>query len=222
MITTNAPFTYAFKSGNTIYLYVLVYAGSAPTFPNEGTRMDATVSFSITGGSAGTTPYTRYYAFPILPTGSQVSLTDIKLTYGNHLRHIEVADIETQTPPSQTPPFDAKAIGAPYSYTQQVNSNLFRAEIALFAETAQKFDCNHSPNPPDDGVGDTTSTIVISQQATLKTEFTDTHEFNVSMFRPTSGSHIVSNNSNPGSGRRTKTKNRNHSQTPFPRRRRRT
>lgn len=206
MITPNDPLTYAVKTDTTIHLYILVYTGAtAPQFPNAGTIIGQTILFPVTQGDSGTTPNFMQYAF------SAGSLTDIEITCDGHSRKQVIADLDNDTVPSLS---GNKALGVPYSYTQKVDSDSFKAEIAIFSNSAKNFRCVHS-GPV--GSSTDTNSVIDTNGASAVTELLDSHTFTVPGFVATNGTHEVS----VGPGRKSKTKNKNHSQTPFPRRRRR-
>ncbi len=208
MPTANIPLTYAYRSGDTIHLHVLIYAGSQPDF-EDGEASGNTMLFPIEKGSAGTTKFFKHYSFDV------DSFTNIEVRCDGHVRKIAIADVETDTAPAQT---GDQAHEVPYVYTQIVNTNSFKAELVIFAPATStlRYVCTHSTSGDD-----TESSIGTNTQATPVSEFSDSHTFTVQNVLNTNGAHEASAMvGDPPKKRKSKTKNRNHSQTPFPRRRR--
>lgn len=207
MPTSNIPLTYAIKSGNTIHLYVVIYAGSQPVF-NAGEASGNTMLFVIDAGSGGASKYFEHYSF------DADTFTDIEVRCNGHIRKIVIAHLDNDTLPFQS---GDKAFEVPYGYTQKVSANSFSAELVIFSDTAKKFACTHAV-VPGTLIGDSKSEISINSTSTPVTEFPDSHEFTVPNFMLSDGAHEISYTSGdtPPKTKRTKTKNRNHSPTPFP------
>ncbi len=210
MPTANIPLTYAYRSGDTIHLHVLIYAGSQPDF-EDGEASGNTMLFPIEKGSAGATKYFKHYSFDV------DSFTNIEVRCDGHVRKIAIADVETDTTPAQT---GDQAHEVPYVYTQIVSTNSFNVELVIFApaSSTKKYVCSHTTAGDD-----TESSIGTDTQATPVSEFSDSHTFTVQNVLLSAGTHEA-NVQQPGppptKTKRTRTKNRNHSQTPFPRIRR--
>jgi hypothetical protein len=211
MATSNVPFSYAVRVNNTVHLYILIYAGSPPGFPQVGKPADLVIEFNIGGTiTPGNTKRFAYYAF------ERGAFTDIEINFNGHKRKILIEHIETAT--SWTPS-GTQVFAAPYCYTQVDGANAFKAELVIFAPTGapEKYVCQHLG--PVNSVGDTFSKITINNSASATLEFTDSHTFTVNSVLTTDGSHEITLGDPPK--QKNKTKNKNHSQTPFPRRRRR-
>lgn len=208
--TPNIPLAYAVKSGNTIHLYILIYSGSnRPNFPNEGTDGDATMFFNIVNPiNTGIVKHFEHYSFNTT-SSKGILITDIEISYNNHIRKIEVADLEIDPAWSQP---GKQAFEVPYAYSQKVDANNFKVDMVIFSKTDKRFKFKE-PEPPKGY--DTDSVIEINGSATPTTELYEQHTFNVKDFMTTEGAHEVSYAGPPN--RKTKTKNKNHSQTPFPR-----
>ncbi len=210
MPTSNIPLTFAIKSGNTIHLYIVIYAGSQPGF-EEGEASGNTMLFIVEKGSTGATKFFKHYSFDV------DSFTNIEVRCDGHTRKIVIADLDNGTTPTQS---GDQAHEVPYAYTQTVDTNSFSAELVIFApaSSTRQYACTHS-GPGTSTDGDTESSIGIDTQATAVSEFSDSHMFTVPNVLMTDGAHEVTVG-DPPKKKRTRTKNRNHSPTPFPIRRR--
>jgi len=209
MPTSNIPLTYAIKSGTTIHLYVVIYAGSQPVF-NAGEASGNTMLFIIDAGSTGSDKYFEHYSFNV------DTFTDIEVRCDGHIRKIVIADLDNDSTPDQT---GDQAHEVPYAYTQKQSTDSFKTELVIFAPatSTRQYVCTHS-GPGTSPDGDTESVISTDTQAGAVAEFSDSHVFTVTNVLLTNGTHEVSYTSgdNPPRRRRGKTKNRNHSPTPFP------
>jgi len=212
MPTANIPLTYAYRSGDTIHLFVLIYAGSQPDF-EDGETSGNTMLFPIVKGSAGTTKYFMHYSFDV------DTFTNIEVRCDGHVRKIAIADVESDTAPAQT---GNQAHEVPYVYTQIVNANSFSVELVIFAPASSTRQYVYAPTTTGD---DTESTIGTNTQETPVSEFSVAQTFTVQNVLLSAGAHEANvqqpGNPPPPKTKRTRTKNRNHSPTPFPRKRRR-
>jgi hypothetical protein len=204
--SSNIPFTYACKLNGSVHLYIVIYAAQRPGYPIQGVVGDETINYIINNvQAAGTNPHFVHYAFCIN------TITDIKIHYSTHIRKILVEHLDEV---DALPTLTDRAFEVPYTYTQIVDTNSFKAELIIFSASAQKYDCTHNA-VPGSLIGDTKSAIIINPNSTAVSEFSDSHVFPVQNVLLTDGAHEVTVG-DPPKKRRSKTKNRNHSQTPFP------
>lgn len=221
MPTSNIPLTYACTLNGSVHLYIVIYAAQSPNFP-QGVRTDATMNYIFgTVPAAGTSPYFKHYAFEINGMDSQgrpYTITDIKIHYSTHTRHILVAHLDEV---DAVPSLSDQAFDVPYAYAQLgTDDHHFEAEIVLYtAAPGKKFKCVHIGPLEDDEDGHTESNITIDANATAVTVFTDSNEFEVEDVLTTDGTHnvIFTEGTPPNEKKkRSRTKNRNISVTPFP------
>ena len=78
-----------------LHLYIVIYSGdTGPGYPNAGTLIGNTWSFTITPGNEGTKPYPKHYSI----NAGAITNININFTFNQiiRLKKIEDFDIENQ------------------------------------------------------------------------------------------------------------------------------
>lgn len=219
MAKTNVSFWYGIIDGDTVHLYVLVYATSA-IFSDEGSS-GSIKKFKVISFGTSQAPQTKHYTFTkgTLDTirinfnlnGSQNTDKEVKIV---------VADLDQTsaiTPVLPLPNLQGElALDVPYVYTEVISANEFRAEMVVIPETGRTF--NAAPKSGPDGNKNTLSTVTYSLGSILL--FTPSpHLFTVPNVAadPNGGYTFEYRN---GKIRKSRTRNNNHTAIPFPRPRR--
>ena len=218
MAKTNVPFWYGIVDGDTVHLYLLVYATDA-VFTNNGFAGSIkryTVFYSGTDQSL----QPKHYWF------TKGSFDTIRISFNHESQTtnkqvvIKIADLDqtsTSTPVLPLPEMDGDlALDVPYVFTYVVSANVFNVEMAVISEEGMTFNDAQKSGP--DGNKNTLSSVTYSSGST--TSFNpDLHYFTVPGYPADHvGGHTFEYRN--GKRRKSRTKNNNHTQIPFPRPRR--
>jgi len=157
--------------------------------------------FIIKAETTGGQKYFKHFDFP------KSTLTMLEIVCGDHVRKVELADLDLDLPPEDV---NDQALDAPYAYiAKDSDQDHFKAEIAFFPKNAQRLICTHSG---PDNQKNTTSLIAAAPQDPLTSELLKQNTFHVVNFATDQvGAHVVTDGK-----RKSKTKNKNHSPTPPP------
>lgn len=222
MAKTNVPFWYGILDGNTVHLYVLVYASDAD-ITDDGSA-GSIKKFKVMSSGTNQSRKTEHFSFAkgtfdtirisFNLNGSQTADKQVVIAIAN------LDQTSTSTPILPLPEMDGDlALDVPYVFTFLIpnTTNRFDAEMVVIPEEGRTFSLSKSG---PDANKNTFSTLTYSSGST--TDFNPpAHEFTVTAV---SSDHVGVHTFEYSNGkrRRSRTKNNNHTQIPFPRPRRKT
>jgi hypothetical protein len=220
MAKTNVPFWYGIVDGNTVHLYVLVYATSA-NFSDDGSVVSIK-KFKVISSGTNQSPQTKHFSFAIGTFDTiRISFNLNGSQTANKQVVIAIADLDqtsTSTPVLPLPEMDGDlALDVPYVFTHLIaeTTNRFDAEMVVIPEEGRTFSLSKSG---PDANKNTFSTLTYSSGSTTAYN-PPAHEFTVTdVASDPYGDHTFEYKN--GKRRRSRTKNNNHTQIPFPRPRR--
>lgn len=218
MAKTNVPFWYGIVDGNTVHLYILVYATSA-AFTDDGSA-GSIKKFKVISSGTNQDRQIKHYSFAkgtfdtirinFNLNGSQNTDKEVKIV---------IADLDQTsngTPQLPLPEMqDDLALDVPYVFTYVISSDDFGVEMVVIPEQARGFTGPSYSGP--DGNKNTLSSVTYG--AGSHTSLYETRIFTVPGYPadPFGGHTFEYTN---GKKRKSKTKNSHHATIRFPRPRR--
>ena len=219
MAKTNVPFWYGIVDGDTVHLYLLVYATDAE-FINDGSA-GSIKRYTVFSSGTDQSLQPKHYWF------TKGSFDTIRISFNHESQTankqvvIKIADLDqtsTSTPVLPLPEMDGDlAQDVPYVFTHLIagSTNRFDAEMVVIPEEGRTFSLSKSG---PDANKNTFSTLIYSSGSTTPYH-PAAHEFTVTAVASDHvGGHTFEYRN--GKRRRSRTKNNNHTQIPFPRPRR--
>lgn len=217
MAKTNVPFWYGMVEGNTVHLYILVYATSV-TFSDDSFS-GSIKKFKVLSSGTNQSPQAEHITFAkgtfdtirisFNLNGSQTADKQVEIV-------IALLDQASTSSPVLPLPVMAGDLAkdVPYVFAYRVDNNNFKAEMVVIPEQGRNF--SDAPSGPD-GNKNTVSSVTYSNGSA--TAFNDVHQFNVPDYvSDPYGDHTFEYRN--GKRRRSRTKNNNITAIPFPRPRR--
>ncbi|HAD12900.1 MAG TPA: hypothetical protein DCF33_10745 [Saprospirales bacterium] len=218
MAKTNVPYWHGIVDGNTVHLYILVYATSA-TFTDDGSA-GSIKKFKVISSGTNQDRQTKHYSF------AKGTFDTIRINFNlngsqNTDKEVKIAieDLDqtsTGTPQLPLPEMqDELALDVPYVFTYVISSDDFGVEMVVIPEQARGFTGPSHSGP--DGNRNTLSSVTYG--AGSHTSLYETRIFTVPGYPSDPvGAHVFEYNN--GKKRKSKSRNKNHTAIPFPRPRR--
>ncbi len=220
MAKTNVPFWYGIVDGDTVHLYLLVYATDA-VFTNNGSA-ESIKRYTVFSSGTDQSRHPKHFSF------TKGTFDTIRIRFNlngsstaDKQVEIAIADLDqtsTSTPVLPLPEMDGDlALDVPYVFTHLIAryTNRFDAEMVVIPEVGRTFSLSKSG---PDANKNTFSTLIYSSGSTTPYD-PSAHEFTVTAVASDHvGGHTFEYRN--GKRRKSRTKNNNHTQIPFPRPRR--
>jgi hypothetical protein len=220
MAKTNVPFWYGIIDGNTVHLYVLVYATDA-VFSNDGSA-GSIKRYKVISSGTNQSRQPKHFWF------EKGTFDTIRISFNHESQTankqvvIEITDLDqtsTSTPVLPLPTMDGDlAKDVPYVFTALTpdTTDKFDAEMVVIPEGGRTFTA--APPSGPDGNKNTLSSVTYSS-GSMTSYNPIPHQFTVTAVAsdPYGGHTFEYKN---GKKRKSRTKNNNHTPIPFPRPRR--